>query len=226
MIDTSPAALRKLVDEWLRPFQSNHPAIPVLLAIAAEKEAQQPTDDQLKLLNYAWRCLEEEAEECDRRGNALVATRVRESANALGNLLMVQHHPERPLEMVAPADEPSGVLFLEDTFSTAETKPLSGYLASQSIIGGAKPKPAQADVPLPEPDVDGTVQHPELKICYTAPVHYTAEKMRQYAEAYAKAAVAAERELILDRIDECPGLTLEQDSWLSRMVRANQKGTT
>lgn len=36
---------------------------------------------------------------------------------------------------------------------------------------------------MPEPEVNGSVMHPELKICYTAPIHYTREQMETYAEA-------------------------------------------
>jgi hypothetical protein len=41
--------------------------------------------------------------------------------------------------------------------------------------------------PLPEPTIEGSVMHPDLKICYRAPVHFTAEQM----EEHARAAVAA-----------------------------------
>lgn len=37
--------------------------------------------------------------------------------------------------------------------------------------------------PLPEPTIEGTVMHPELKICYLAPVHFTADQMQAYAHA-------------------------------------------
>ncbi len=43
--------------------------------------------------------------------------------------------------------------------------------------------------PLPEPEVNGTKQHPTLKICYTAPANYTPEQM----DSYARAAVEADR---------------------------------
>ncbi|GEM_PF-6236896 len=42
---------------------------------------------------------------------------------------------------------------------------------------------------LPEPAIDGTKYHEELKICYTGPIHYTADQMREYA----RQAIAADR---------------------------------
>lgn len=55
-------------------------------------------------------------------------------------------------------------------------------LARASLATPQPPKPAGA-VPLPEPDVDGTVRHPELHVCYTAPVHYTKERLIEYGDA-------------------------------------------
>lgn len=49
----------------------------------------------------------------------------------------------------------------------------------------------------------------------TVPV--TPEQVMRFAEIVAK----AERERILDGVDECHGLTMEQDKWLSDMVRSN-----
>ena len=49
----------------------------------------------------------------------------------------------------------------------------------------------------------------------TVPV--TPEQVARFAELV----VAAERERVLDGIDECPGLTMAQDKWLSDMVRSN-----
>lgn len=61
-------------------------------------------------------------------------------------------------------------------------------------LGIAAPAPAQpaaaGELPeLPEPTIEGSVMHAELKICYRAPVHFTADQMR----AYARAAIAASR---------------------------------
>lgn len=43
----------------------------------------------------------------------------------------------------------------------------------------------------------------------------------QWLHDFAHAIAGKERERLLDGIDECPGLTMEQDRWLSDMVRSN-----
>ena len=68
--------------------------------------------------------------------------------------------------------------YIKDIIAVAEAQ----ALAAPSVANGAAELP-----PLPEPAIDGTVMHPELKICYTAPVHFTADQM----QAYARAALAA-----------------------------------
>jgi hypothetical protein len=55
--------------------------------------------------------------------------------------------------------------------------------------------------PLPEPTIEGSVVHPVHKICYRAPVHYTAGQMRDYARAVLAAATPA-----ASVADERPGL--------------------
>lgn len=70
--------------------------------------------------------------------------------------------------------------------------PMPAALASQP----AKPADGGGVVadelpPLPEPTIDGSVMHPELKICYLAPVHFTSEQMREYARAALAAQTAA-----------------------------------
>jgi len=52
--------------------------------------------------------------------------------------------------------------------------------------------------PLPEPTIEGSVMHPELKICYRAPVHFTADQMRAYVLADR---AAAEGRRSMDRAD-------------------------
>lgn len=78
------------------------------------------------------------------------------------------------------------------------------------------------DVPLPEPDIDGTVRDPELRICYTAPVHYTADQMRNYGQACAKAVLSAKRGRIAESIEaEIDADSLDVgDSYYQGMARA------
>lgn len=78
-IDTSPAALRKLAEQFYgvkSPIFAE--AYHLLLAIAAEKEAQQPEPSM-----------------------SMFASRADYDA-----AVKAQHHCEQPLEMVAPADVP------------------------------------------------------------------------------------------------------------------------
>ena len=53
-------------------------------------------------------------------------------------------------------------------------------VAAPAAANGALPE-------LPEPTIDGTVYHTEHKICYVAPVHFTADQMRAYGKACAAA---------------------------------------
>lgn len=46
--------------------------------------------------------------------------------------------------------------------------------------------PAAQLPPLPEPAVDGTKYHEELKVCYTGRVHFTAEQMLAYGRLVAQ----------------------------------------
>jgi len=48
---------------------------------------------------------------------------------------------------------------------------------------------------------------------------YGEKDMRAYGDARA----AAEQERALDAVDECPGLTMKQDRWLSAAIRASAK---
>jgi hypothetical protein len=47
-------------------------------------------------------------------------------------------------------------------------------------------------LPLPEPTVEGSVMHPELKICYRAPVHFTADQMRELLASAASLAASVQ----------------------------------
>lgn len=74
------------------------------------------------------------------------------------------------------------------------------YLFTPEDILAARRAPAAAPAPvaasdklppLPEPTIEGSVVHPVHKICYRAPVHYTAEQMCDYARAALAGAPAA-----------------------------------
>lgn len=76
------------------------------------------------------------------------------------------------------------------------------------------------DIPLPEPVDDVWVMwRGERELLRAEGNYYTADQMRAYGDARAAAAV----ERALDAVDECPGLTMEQDRWLSAAIRASAK---
>ena len=82
----------------------------------------------------------------------------------------------------------------EDCAKTHKTMVLTNEqaaaLATPPVASGALPE-------LPEPTIDGTVYHQVHKICYTAPVHFTADQVRAYGQAcHAVGRGAAVREYI------------------------------
>ena len=156
-IDTSPAALRKLYDEYLGDYENTKVMRDTLLAVAAEKEAQATVDaGALRMaLNVLRRAGKDEVADALEAGAVRGAEKEAQQSEPSMSMFAsradydasveAQHHPEQHLEMVAPAD-----------------------------------------VPLPEPDrVDDRASESA----------WSQSLMHQYAEAYAKAAVAAEREM-------------------------------
>lgn len=77
---------------------------------------------------------------------------------------------------------------LQYRFGQDDMRDLLAY--SQALLALAAPVASAAPSgdlpPLPEPTIEGSVMHEELKICYRAPVHFTADQM----QAYARAAIA------------------------------------
>ena len=168
-IDTSPAALKALADEAL----CNTAFVPksLLRAIAAEKEAQASQEPVGEWVDYD-----------DGFGPRLKW--LQGYAVAVGDKLYLapQHHPEQPLEMVAPTDAIRPGYLRESDYWAGNAIQQRALALAYAKAAVAQPSPT--DVPLPEP----------MFYSGTKPVAYTKEQMHQYAEAYAKAAVAAERE--------------------------------
>ena len=200
MIDTSPAALRKLADirhylNEAHQFAAMSPRgkeniesaleiLDELDAIAAEKEAQAkqepiayvPKDviDQLKPPMLVLR-------------NVPLITY--EAEDHVPLYLAPQHHPEQHLEMVSPAEVPQTKLaphtYSKDMKPPIHEQPPNPEWKMEDPARFAAP----ADVPLPEPTLFFTEN---LGLGHVARYEgFTAEQMHQYAEAYAKAAVAA-----------------------------------
>jgi hypothetical protein len=71
---------------------------------------------------------------------------------------------------------------------------MSGVMNQLRALAARIDPPAGEPVPLPEPEVNGTVTHATLQICYTAPVHYTAAQMLTHREEYAETVAAPLRE--------------------------------
>ena len=214
-IDTSPAALKALADEAL----CNTAFVPksLLLAIAAEKEAQASQEPVGEWVDYD-----------DGFGPRL--RWLQGYVVTVGDKLYLapQHHKDQHLNMVAPADsEKQAFIESEDKRNREKMKRDSGQ------------QTAPVDLPLPEPlaqewDYDHSG---EGRNFLTG--DFTADQMHQYAEAYAKAAVADVYEQCVRIIEgyQVPAgnsaagemaaeWTMDALREVRETIRAAQKGTT
>lgn len=132
------------------------------------------------------------------------------------------HRPEGDHNELCPVYE-SDLMFPATDQGWAALYAMWNMRALAAPVASAAPS---GDLPpLPEPTIEGSVMHEELKICYRAPVHFTADQM----QAYAGAAIAhqppkeALTEKAIDAIwESLPGLTIikdkPQDQW-NRLLR-------
>ena len=192
-IDTSPAALKALADDAL----CNTAFVPksLLLAIAAEKEAQAKQEPLFFLhCGDVYGNEQDEWEVEVNRQHVVDEITAKFPGKALPLYLAPQHHPEQHLEMAAPADVPQTKLaphtYSQDMKPPIHAQPMKPEWKMEDPARFAAP----ADVPLPEPAVR-MVEDNNGESVY--PAFWDESQMHQYAEAYAKAAVAAERERCL-----------------------------
>jgi hypothetical protein len=196
MTDTSPAAILKLADEYLGDYENTKVMRDTLLAIAAEKEAQQPV---------AWRYWNP-TDGCWFYSDSELAF---EKDSWLAQPLFFT---EQHLEMVAP-DIETQIKRVQHVYSLDMNLPIyEPSMKPEWKMEDPARFAAPADVPLPEPlfllhcgalydgeqddwDVEANSgkavdalarEHPNETVWL-----HSSYDAHQYAEAYAKAAVAA-----------------------------------